>query len=75
VSGSGKHTRPPLHPIPVSRPFQVLGVDIMYLLYQTTMCPCPLPGRPVLGILFFQQDIEISPGVLKMKGRGDVTKY
>ena len=31
MSGSGRHTKPPLHPIPVSRPFQVLGVDIMDL--------------------------------------------
>ena len=31
VSGSGRHVKPPLHPIPVNRPFQVLGVDIMDL--------------------------------------------
>jgi len=31
VSGTGKHQRPPLHPIPVSRPFQIMGVDIMEL--------------------------------------------
>ena len=31
VRGSGRPQRPPLHPIAVSRPFQILGVDIMEL--------------------------------------------
>ena len=31
VAGSGSHRRPPLHPIPVRRPFQIVGVDIMDL--------------------------------------------
>ena len=31
VSGGGRVTRPPLHPIPVNRPFQIVGVDIMEL--------------------------------------------
>ena len=31
VKGTGKLQRPPLHPIPVQRPFQILGVDIMEL--------------------------------------------
>lgn len=31
VSGGGKGVRPPLHPIPVNRPFQIVGVDIMEL--------------------------------------------
>ena len=31
VTGGGRHRRPPLHPIPVSRPFQIVGVDIMEL--------------------------------------------
>ena len=31
VSGGGKLKRPPLHPIPVQRPFQIVGVDIMDL--------------------------------------------
>ena len=31
VKGSGRHRPPPLRPIQVSRPFQVLGVDIMDL--------------------------------------------
>jgi len=31
VSGTGRKYRPPLHPIPVQRPFQILGVDIMEL--------------------------------------------
>ena len=31
VSGGGKLCHPPLHPIPVQRPFQILGIDIMEL--------------------------------------------
>ena len=31
VSGGGHHRPPPLHPIPVQRPFQIIGVDIMDL--------------------------------------------
>ena len=31
VSGGGKVEKPPLHPIPVNRPFQIVGVDIMDL--------------------------------------------
>ena len=31
VTGGGRHHRPPLHPIPVSRPFQIVAVDIMEL--------------------------------------------
>ena len=27
----GYHRPPPLHPIPVQRPFQIIGIDIMYL--------------------------------------------
>ena len=29
ATGTGRRNRPPLHPIPVQRPFQVLGIDIM----------------------------------------------
>ena len=31
TSGGGRVLRPPLHPIPVTRPFQILGVDVMDL--------------------------------------------
>ena len=31
VRGSGRKERPPLHPIQVSRPFQIIGVDVMDL--------------------------------------------
>ena len=31
VTGSGRHRPPPLHPIPVSRLFQIVGVDVMDL--------------------------------------------
>ena len=30
-TGSGRHDNPPLHPICVQRPFQIIGVDIMDL--------------------------------------------
>ena len=30
--GVGKKNKPPLHPIPVKRPFQILGIDVMELL-------------------------------------------
>lgn len=31
VSGSGRHHKPPLYPIPVDRPFQIVGGDLMEL--------------------------------------------
>ena len=31
VTGGGRHHQPPLHPIPIQRPFQIMGVDIMEL--------------------------------------------
>ena len=31
AKGIGRRAKPPLHPIPVSRPFQLLGIDIMDL--------------------------------------------
>ena len=31
MTGGSRASRPPLHPIPVSRPFQLLGIDIMDL--------------------------------------------
>ncbi len=31
IKGSGRHQPPPLHPIQVSRPFQIIGVDVMDL--------------------------------------------
>ena len=45
VSGSGGVQRPPLHPIPVQRPFQVMGVDIMEL---------PLTERGNRYVIVFQ---------------------
>ena len=29
ATGTGRKCRPPLHPIPVQRPFQILGIDVM----------------------------------------------
>ena len=31
VTGGARHHRPPLHPIPVNRPFQIVGGDVMEL--------------------------------------------
>ena len=31
VKGTGHKNKPPLHPIPTERPFQIVGVDIMEL--------------------------------------------
>ena len=31
ATGSGRRDNPPLHPIPVQRPFQIIGVDVMDL--------------------------------------------
>ena len=31
ITGGGRASRPPLHPIPVSKPFQILGIDVMDL--------------------------------------------
>ena len=31
TAGTGRHYKPPLHPIPVSRPFQIVGADLMEL--------------------------------------------
>ena len=31
VSGHGRRNKPPLYPIPVQRPFQIVGVDVMDL--------------------------------------------
>ena len=31
VNSTGRVNKPPLHPIPVSQPFQIVGVDIMNL--------------------------------------------
>jgi len=62
VSGSGKSQRPPLCPIPVKHPFQILGMDIMALPKTTrgnqyvlvfqdflTKWPCvfPLPDQQI----------------------------
>ena len=31
VKGMGRKNKPPVHPIPTERPFQIIGVDIMEL--------------------------------------------
>ena len=45
VAGGGRVLSPPLHPIPVSRPFQIIGVDVMDL---------PLTTRGNKHVLVFQ---------------------
>ena len=52
VSGGGKPSRPPLHPIPVRRLFQIVGVDIMEL-------PCTDQGNRY--VLVFQDFVEMAP--------------
>ena len=47
VTGGGQHHRPPLHPIPVSRPFQIVGVDVMELPRTDRVNRCVgFPGFP-----------------------------
>ena len=31
ATGSGRYFRAPIHPIPIQRPFQMVGVDVMEL--------------------------------------------
>lgn len=45
VSGAGRVATPPLHPIPVDQPFQIVGVDIMDL---------PVTTRGNKHVLVFQ---------------------
>ena len=52
VSGGGKPSRPPLHPIPVRRLFQTVGVDIMEL-------PCTDQGNRY--VLVFQDFLSKWP--------------
>ena len=57
VTGGGRHHRPPLHPIPVSRPFQIVGVDIMEL---------PKTDRGNRYVLVFQDFLTKWPLVFPM---------
>ena len=52
VSGGGKPSRPPLHPIPVRRLFQIVGVDIKEL-------PCTDQGN--CYVLVFQDFVKVAP--------------
>lgn len=54
VSGGGKTVHPPLHPIEVQRPFQVVGVDIMDL---------PLTKQGNRHVLVFQDHFSKWPMV------------
>ena len=57
VTGGGRHHRPPLHPIPVSRPFQIVGVDVMEL---------PKTDRGNRYVLVFQDFLTKWPLVFPM---------
>ena len=57
VTGGGQHHRPPLHPIPVSRPFQIVGVDVMEL---------PRTERGNRYVLVFQDFLTKWPLVFPM---------
>ena len=57
VTGGGQHHRPPLHPIPVSRPFQIVGVDVMKL---------PRTDRGNRYVLVFQDFLTKWPLVFPM---------
>lgn len=52
VSGTGRAQRPPLHPIPVQRAFQILGVDIMEL-------PITTPGNRYLIVSGFPDEMAV----------------
>ena len=45
ITGVGRRSKPPLHPIPVQKPFQIVGVDIMEL---------PLTTRGNRYVIVFQ---------------------
>ena len=57
VTGGGKTSRPSLHPIPVQRPFQLVGVDIMEL-------PTTTSGNRY--VLVFQDHLTKWPFVFAM---------
>ena len=56
VSGSGRHNLPPLHPIPVSRPFQIVGVDVMELPKTSKGNRCVVVFQDYLTIVFALPD-------------------
>ena len=57
VTGGGRSTRPPLHPIPVQRPFQIIGVDVMDL---------PVTKRGNRHVLVFQDFLTKWPLVFPL---------
>ena len=57
VSGGERSVVPPLHPIPVQRPFQILGVDIMDL---------PVTKQGNRHVLVFQDYLSKWPMVYAM---------
>ena len=57
VTGGGRPGRPPLHPIPVQRPFQIMGVDVMDL---------PVTKRGNRHVLVFQDFLTKWPLVFPL---------
>ena len=57
VSGGGRVNRPPLHPNPVQRPFQIVGVDVMEL-------PKTVQGNKL--VLMFQDFLTKWPMIYHM---------
>ena len=64
VRGGTKMGKPPLHPIPVSKPFQILGIDIMDL---------PKTGRGNKHVLVIQDFLSKWPWVIPMADQKTIT--
>ena len=64
VRGGTKMNKPPLQPIPVSRPFQILGIDIMDL---------PKTGKGNKHVLVLQDFLTKWPWVIPMSDQRTIT--
>ena len=64
VNSSGRVNRPPLHPIPVQRPFQIFGVDVMDL---------PLTRSGNRHVVVFQDFLTKWPLVFPVKDQKALT--
>jgi len=82
VNGTGRVNRPPLQPISVQRPFQIIGVDIMDLLLTTsgnchivvfqdflTMWPLafPVPDQKAIRLVKLCNTMVWSPGGIALR--------
>ena len=64
VNSAGRVNRPPLHPIPVQRPFQIFGIDIMDL---------PLTRSGNKHVVVFQDFLTKWPVVFPVKDQKAIT--